>query len=116
MGKVEEGDLFEQSTLSEADVSDALPTFDQIVQQHGGNVVGVDVSPNYRQEAELVIEPITGGQYVSVRDANHQTLLAFIAGRGGGSSLTAQAAVMGGLREMIRTRQGRADGGAREAP
>lgn len=97
--KIEEGDLFG------ADVSSALPTFDQIVQRHGGDIAGVDVAPNYRQDAELVIEPVAGGQCVSFRDADHQSLLTFIAGRGGGSSLTTQAAVMGALRDTIRARQ-----------
>jgi hypothetical protein len=105
-----------QSTLFEADVSNALPTFDQIVQRHGGDVRGVDVSPNYRQDAELVVEPISGGLCVSVRDVNHQTLLSFIAGRSGTSAMTAQAAVLAGLRELIRARQSGADASAREEP
>ena len=116
MSKLEEGDLFKQSTLSAVDVSNALPTFDQIVQRHGGIGDDMDVSPNYRQAAELVIEPIAGGQNVSVRDANHETLLAFIAGRSGSSSMTTQAAVMGALREIIRARQDGSADAAREEP
>ena len=104
------------NTLFSVDVSNALPTFDQIVQQHKGDISYVDVAPNYRQDAELVIEPITGGQCVSFRDANHQSLLTFIAGRGGTSAMTTQAAVMGGLRDLIKARQSGVDSVVRESP
>lgn len=106
--KLVEGDLFAEN------ISDALPTFDQIVQKHGGNIEGVDVAPNYRRDAELVIEPITGGQCVSFRDSNHQSLLTFIAGRGSGSAMTVQAAVLSGLRDIIRTRRKNNDNAVRE--
>lgn len=95
---------FEEGNLFEADVSGALPTFDQIVADRGGDVAGADVSPNWRQDAELVMEPVAGGLNVTVRDKCHKTLISFIAGRAGASDMTAQAALMRGMRALVRDR------------
>jgi len=94
----------EVGTLFATDVSSALPTFDQIVQRYKGEVSNVDIKPNYRQDAELVIEPVSGGLNVTVRDTNHKTLLSFIVGRGEASDMTAQVALLKGLRELIKSR------------
>ena len=95
---------FEEGNLFEADVSGALPTFDQIVANTGGNVAGADVSPNWRQDAELVMEPVSGGINVTVRDKDHNTLISFIAGRSGTSDMTAQVALMKEMRALVRDR------------
>ena len=95
---------FEEGNLFEADVSGALPTFDQIVANRDGDLAGADVSPNWRQDAELVMEPVAGGLNVTVRDKSHRTLVSFIAGRGGTSDMTAQVALMKEMRALIRDR------------
>ena len=95
---------FEEGNLFEADVSGALPTFDQIVANRNGDVAGADVSPNWRQDAELVMEPVAGGLNVTVRDKAHNTLISFIAGRSGTSDMTAQVALMREMRALVRDR------------
>ena len=95
---------FEEGSLFEADVSGALPTFDQIVASRNGDIAGADVSPNWRQDAELVMEPVAGGLNVTVRDKDHNTLISFIAGRGGSSDMTAQVALMREMRALVRDR------------
>ena len=104
----------EQGTLFETDVSSALPTFDQIVRKYDGDVAGVDIGPNYRQDAELVIEPVSGGLNVTVRDADHNTLISFIVGRGEASDMTAQVAMLRGMRALIKDRLSRTGSEVRE--
>jgi hypothetical protein len=81
-----------------------LRTFDQIVASSNGDVAGADVSPNWRQDAELVMEPGAGGINVTVRDKDHNTLISFIAGRSGTSDMTAQVALMKEMRTLVRDR------------
>ena len=95
---------FENGTLFDVDVSEALPTFDQVVQKYKGEIAGVDVGPNYRQDAELVIEPVSGGINVTVRDINHNVLMSFIVGRGEASDMTAQVALLKDMRVLIADR------------
>ena len=94
----------EQGTFFGTDVSSALPTFDQVVRKYDGNVAGVDIGPNYRQDAELVIEPVSGGLNVTVRDADHNVLISFIVGRGEASDITVQVAMLKGMRALIKDR------------
>ena len=105
----------ESGTLFEADVSGALPTFDQVVQKYDGMVAGVDIGPNCRQDAELVFEPVSGGQNVTVRDTNHKTLMSFIVGRGEASDMTAQVALLKDMRTLIRNRLSQAAPEVRDA-
>ena len=105
---------FEEGNLFEADVSGALPTFDQIVARCGGDVASADVSPNWRQDAELVMEPVAGGLNVTVRDGSHNTLISFIVGRAGTSDMTAQVALMKNMRTLVRDRLSASSAAPRE--
>ena len=94
----------ESGTLFDVDVTGALPTFDQLVQKYDGAIANVDMGPNYRQDAELVVEPVSGGLNVTVRDKNHNTLISFIVGRGESSDMTTQVALLKDMRALIKDR------------
>jgi len=104
----------ENGTLFDVDVTGALPTFDQIVQKYEGAIANVDIGPNYRQDAELVIEPVSGGLNVTVRDKNHNTLISFIVGRGEASDMTTQVALLKDMRALIKERLSKAGPEVRE--
>jgi len=60
----------------------AVPTFQQILDKTGGNIDGVDITPNTIHPAEIVFEPAhDGAKHLSVRDAQHKPLMAFVACR-----------------------------------
>ena len=104
----------ESGTLFDVDVTGALPTFDQLVQKYDGAIANVDMGPNYRQDAELVVEPVSGGLNVTVRDKNHNTLISFIVGRGESSDMTTQVALLKDMRALIKERLSKAGPGVRE--
>ena len=57
----------------------ATPTFQQILDKTGDNIDGADIKPNTLHPAEIVFEPAhEGAKFLSVRDAQHKPLMAFV--------------------------------------
>lgn len=100
----------DKDTLEQSDVSRHLPTFDQITNLNNGVVDGVDLGPNFRLKAEVVVEPVATGVLVSVRDEGHRSLISFIVNKSAVSNLTSQVAVLAPMRNILKSRVGKVEG------
>ena len=85
----------------EIDIQSQLPTFDQLLVTHNGDVMGVSIKPNTSYVAEVVFEPVHKGKRVSFRTADHRVLCAFICSEGSLTNLNATVALYSSMKELM---------------